>query len=78
VKLTITEICTELVCQDYQNSLESGTNIWQGNAEVWIAILKDIPKRETQVESVSLEFTCKRNWICDSFDDLMFNRLRPV
>jgi hypothetical protein len=66
------------MCQDYQNSLESGTNILRGNAEAWIAILKDIPKREAQVEAVSLEFTYERNWICDSFDDLMFNRLRPV
>jgi hypothetical protein len=46
--------------QDYQNSLESGTNIWQGNAEAWIAILKDIPKREAEVEAVSLAFTCKK------------------
>jgi hypothetical protein len=43
------------VYKDYQNSLESRTNIRQGNAEASISILKDIPKREAQVEAVSLD-----------------------
>jgi len=59
-KINKTEVCTERVCQDYQTSLESRTNIWHGNVEASISILKDIPKRETQVEAVSLDSHIKK------------------